>query len=149
MTIDDVFGSEFIILNNNLCAVLGVEKAVILSYIYNRITQADYVNKYRASHNGFFFMTLESIEERYQLKPQKQRTLLTELVADGLLEIKLIGTPPKRHVRLNEGAIVHLIEQHKAAQASKKVVSHVTASKDKDEFYEDLNRSIWEGFNSF
>lgn len=143
MSIESVFGHDFLMVNRTLLPEVGRDGVIILSYLAD-LLRFDVIREYADEHSGYFFLTREKLEEEWQYSDSQQRRIIGELEKSGLVETKLIGCPPRRHIRLVEDAIDAV-----ASRRSKPIKKLPETSKGKEEFYKDLNESIFKGFDTF
>ena len=60
--------------------------------------------------DGYFFSTIDNIEDKTGLSEHKQRQALKKLEEIGIVSVKVKGLPPKRYIKLFENNIVKLLE---------------------------------------
>lgn len=64
--------------------------------------------KKQLTEDGYFFSTVENIENTLFIKRKKQENIIKELKQLGLIETKLIGVPAKRHIKINPEKILEI-----------------------------------------
>lgn len=87
--------SGYWVLNKKLVAMYGVETAFFLTSLAEAET---YVTK---GKSGWFYQTIETVENLTGLTRYKQDRALKELVDDGVVETDVRGMPAKRYMKLN------------------------------------------------
>lgn len=87
--------SGYWVLNKKLVAMYGVETAFFLTSLAEAET---YVTK---GKGGWFYQTIETVENLTGLTRYKQDRALKELVDDGVVETDVRGMPAKRYMKLN------------------------------------------------
>lgn len=87
--------SGYWVLNKKLVAMYGVETAFFLTSLAEAET---YVTK---GKGGWFYQTIETVENLTGLTRYKQDRALKELVDDGVVETDVRGVPAKRYMKLN------------------------------------------------
>lgn len=142
MSIESIFGHNFLMVNRTLLPELGRDGVIVLSYFADLMRQS-VIQEYVEAHNGFFFVTWEKLEEEWGYTSTQQRRIFKELTEKRVIETRLIGCPPKRHIRLNEAELDAIIAR------KAKPVKKPDLSKERETFYADLNRAIFEGFDTF
>ncbi|WP_347298148.1 conserved phage C-terminal domain-containing protein [Dolosigranulum savutiense] len=87
--------SGYWVLNKKIVAMYGVETAFFLTSLAEAET---YVTK---GKGGWFYQTIETVENLTGLTRYKQDRALKELVDDGVVETDVRGMPAKRYMKLN------------------------------------------------
>lgn len=87
--------SGYWVLNKKLVAMYGVETAFFLTSLAEAET---YVTR---GKGGWFYQTIETVENLTGLTRYKQDRALKELVDDGVVETDVRGMPAKRYMKLN------------------------------------------------
>lgn len=90
---------SFIIVNKRLIKELGVECAIMVGELVSLCLYWEKVDK--LDEDGWFFATVEDIEERTGLSKHIQNKAIKKLIDVGILEKELRGLHAKRFVRLN------------------------------------------------
>lgn len=73
------------------------DPAIILSELANR--QQFYEQRGELTEDGFFYVTVETLEDAVQLSKHRQTKAINKLKAKGLLVVEIKGMPAKRHFR--------------------------------------------------
>ena len=94
--------SGFFVLNKKIVKKFDADTALLLS----SFAEAEAVF---ADENGWFFQTIETVEEMTGLQRKKQEKCIKNLVEKGILEQKNIGMPRKRYFRLNYEKISEIV----------------------------------------
>lgn len=97
---------NYLTVNKDLIRIIGLEEAVILgelaseySYYYDREELDD----------GYFYSTIDNIEQNTSLSEYKQRKAINSLKHNNILDIKIKGIPAKRYIKLNEEQILNIL----------------------------------------
>ena len=98
--------SSFITLNKNVIKAVGLEEALLLGEL---CSEYDYWIKREELQNGYFFSTVENIEENTTLNDYKQRKALKSLQQLKIVDVKVKGLPAKRYFKINEEQLIKLL----------------------------------------
>lgn len=97
---------NFISVNKSLIKAVGLEPAVILGEL---ASEHNYWMNQGKLEDGFFYSTVENLEEKTSLSAHSQRQALSELESRGMIEVVKKGMPAKRFIRLNEAKIIEVV----------------------------------------
>ena len=98
----------FITVNKHLARMLGLDEAVIFGELCSKY---DYREKRgELDENGFFYCTVEDLEENTALSDHKQRKAINNLVKIGLVEQVTKDLPRKRFFKINENAVLKIFD---------------------------------------
>ena len=97
--------SNFITVNKDLIKELGLEEAIMLGEL---ASEYDYWNNKNEIEDGYFYSTIENIEEKTTLTAYKQRKCLENLKNKGIIDIQIRGIPAKRYIKINEEKVVEI-----------------------------------------
>ena len=98
--------SSFITLNKNVIKSVGLEEALLLGEL---CSEYDYWIKREELQDGYFFSTVENIEENTTLNDYKQRKALKTLQQLKIVDVKVKGLPAKRYFKINEEQLIKLL----------------------------------------
>lgn len=101
---------NYIIVSRNLINELGLDEAVFLSELCHEQYYYDKYNK--LNNDGFFFSTIENIEEKVGFKKKKQLSMLKKLKSLNLIEVKYHDMPRKRYIRVNASKLDAIQEKY-------------------------------------
>ncbi len=93
---------NFIVVNKEMIKFLGLEEAVLFGEL---CSEYDYWEKQGEITDGFFYSTIENIEENTALSEHKQRKAIENLKSKNIIETKKMGMPAKRYIKINEEQI--------------------------------------------
>lgn len=97
---------NFIMVNREIAVKLGINAAVMIAELANE-------EQFHASRNelenGWFYSTMDNVEQKTGLKRSKQDSGIRELKKAGLVETEVRGMPAKRYFKLNEMALWNLL----------------------------------------
>ena len=97
--------SNFITVNKDLIKVLGLEEAILLGEL---ASEYDFWNNKNEIEDGYFYSTIENIEEKTTLTAYKQRKCLETLKNKGIIDIQIRGIPAKRYIKINEEKVIEI-----------------------------------------
>ena len=97
--------SNFITVNKDLIKVLGLEEAILFGEL---ASEYDYWNNKNEIEDGYFYSTIENIEEKTTLTAYKQRKCLENLKNKGIIDIQIRGIPAKRYIKINEEKVIEI-----------------------------------------
>lgn len=101
---------NFITVNRTLIKELGLEEAVIIGEL---ASEHLYWESREELQDGFFYSTIENVYDRTGLTAYQQRTALNNLESAGLVEVKRMGMPAKRYIRINEAELLKVFNNKK------------------------------------
>lgn len=104
--IDFLAAGNYIAVNRSLIKVFGLEGAVLIGEL---ASEAKYWNDRDKLEDGWFFSTIENVEEATGLSGYQQRKALSELTKAGVVETAQKGIPKKRYVRIHFMELVNLV----------------------------------------
>ena len=96
--IDFLSSDGFIIVNKKIAKEIGLNEAILLGEL---CCEYKYWRSQNKLDNGWFFSTIENVEENTTLSAYQQRKSLKILEDLNLISVKLKGTPPVRHIFIN------------------------------------------------
>lgn len=94
-----VAGDNYIIVNRTLIKNLGLKEAVILGELASEFNY--YKKNNLLDENGYFYSTIENIEENTGLSRSQQKTVLDKLKELEIIDVIVKGIPAKRYVKIN------------------------------------------------
>lgn len=97
--------SNFITINKDLIKELGLEEAILLGEL---ASEYDYWNNKNEIEDGYFYSTIENIEEKTTLTAYKQRKCLENLKNKRIIDIQIRGIPAKRYIKINEEKVIEI-----------------------------------------
>lgn len=97
--------SNFITVNKDLIKALGLEEAILLGEL---ASEYDYWSTRNEIENGYFYSTIDNIEEKTTLTAYKQRKCLENLKNKGIIDIQIKGMPAKRYIKINEEQVFQI-----------------------------------------
>lgn len=106
MTILKLLANDnYIIVNRDLAKELGLEEAIIFGEL---ASEYNYYEKNNQLEDGYFYSTIDNIEDNTTLSEYKQRKALNNLKDIGLIDITIKGIPAKRYIKINEEQVEEL-----------------------------------------
>lgn len=104
--IDFLASGNYIAVNRSLIKVFGLDGAVLIGEL---ASEAKYWNDRDKLEDGWFFSTIENVEEATGLSGYQQRKALSELTKAGVVETTQKGIPKKRYIRIRFMELVNLV----------------------------------------
>lgn len=89
--------NNYFSVNREIAREIGINATIILSEILDKYT---YFEARGQLNDGWFYLTVESVEERTTLAKDAQAGAIKILKDLGLIETKQMGMPSKRHFRV-------------------------------------------------
>lgn len=128
MTILQLIASDsFITVNKELIKLVGLEEAIIFGEL---ASEWDYWSKRNEIKDGWFFSTIENIEDKTTLSEHKQRKALNKLKELGFIDIMVKGLPAKRYIKINEDGVKDaLLKTMKPKNLSQNSQTHTSSRK--------------------
>ena len=116
-----------IILNKKMIKVLGLEATALYSELLSRYKY--FSDKGQLTDDGFFYNTIEDIEEVTALSDYQQRKIISKLVKLELLETKVMGIPAKRYFKIiqNEHKLYEMLSLNSSSQKTSELSSQKTS----------------------
>lgn len=102
-----ISNSGFIVVNKYLLKLLGLNATILLGEL---ASEYDYWNTRGETEEGFFYTTVENVENNTTLTKYQQSQALTKLLEYNLVEVQIKGIPAKRYIRLNEEEILNMFD---------------------------------------
>lgn len=103
---------NFITVNRSMIKMVGLDAAVILGEL---ASEANYwKERGEMQEDGFFYSTVENIEEKTSLSKYLQATAIEKLRAAGFVEMEKRGMPAKRYIKINEDRIIQAFDHKKS-----------------------------------
>ena len=123
--------------NINHSVLLGLGGDLTETFLLQKlITSYDYFRGIgELNSSGWFFQTIEDIETKCAISECRQRRAFRSLEEKGLISMRLMGVPPRRHFKVFADRVLALVE-------CVPIPTPITPKKDKAEFYEGINRAF-------
>lgn len=90
---------NYIIVNKDLIKLIGLEEAIVVGDLASMYLYLQREN--RLTEDGFFYYTVESMQENTSLSDYQQRKALDSLKKLNIIEIERRDVPAKRFIKLN------------------------------------------------
>jgi len=105
----------FISVNKQLIKEIGLEPAVVFGEIVSKY----YYHKGRGElrKGGWFYFTVEKMEEVTSLSKYKQKKAINSLIEIGLIEQNIMGVPSKRHFRPCKSTLLEFLATYKESES--------------------------------
>ncbi len=89
-----------VVVNKALAKKIGLQEAIVYAELISKFYY--FSNKGQLTEEGFFFCTVEDLEDSTTLSKHQQSKVISKLVKLGLIEYKVKGIPPKRYFKIIE-----------------------------------------------
>ena len=99
---------NFIVVNKDVARKIGLDEAIMLGELASEYNYWE--DRGELTEDGFFFSTIENIEENTTFSQYKQQKTIERLRDLGLLYVSRRGIPAKRYIKLREPNILALFE---------------------------------------
>lgn len=125
---------NYIIVNKELIKTIGLEESIAIGDLASMYIYLQKQNE--LTEDGFFFYTVEAMEENTSLSDYQQRKALKNLKNLGLIDMDLRELPAKRFIKLNVENLENLFRT--SSQKTKELVlkklktNNISISKDID-----------------
>ena len=123
-----ISNSNFLVVNKELIIKVGLEESILLAEF---ASEYDYWENKSQLEDGYFYSTVENVEEKTTLSGHKQRKAINNLIQQELIEAKIKGIPAKRYIKINEEKIEQLFNN--------KLLKNLTTGSEKNEELEVKN----------
>lgn len=97
---------NYIIVNKELAKTIGLNESIIIGELASELK---YYRNNNKLEDGWFFSTIENIQENTTLNEYMQRKAINNLKNIGILDIKVKGIPAKRYIKINEEQVIKLL----------------------------------------
>ena len=97
---------NYIIVNRSLIKQLGLKETIILGELaseYNYYKKNDLLDE-----DGYFYSTIENIQENTTLSAYEQKKCLDNLNERNMVNVIIKGIPAKRHIKINSEQLLNL-----------------------------------------
>lgn len=98
---------NYIAVNRSLIKTFGLECAVLIGELSS---ESLYWKEHGQLEEGWFFSTIENVEESTGLSGYQQRKALSSLCELGIIETAQRGLPKKRYIRINFDALMKTLD---------------------------------------
>ena len=114
--VNEIMASNgYIVLNKRAVRVFGLETAAILGELTAKSKY--FKERGELTDDGYFYSTIEALEENTAVKVKKQRQILSELKEQGIVDVMLRGMPAKRFIKVNYEKLFHFLVSAKTAES--------------------------------
>lgn len=131
--------SKYIIVNKDLIKMLGLNEAIILGELCSEYTYWESANQ--LDDKGYFYSTRENIENNTGINAHFQRIAMKNLEEKGILLSKKMGIPCKKYYKINEDAVIKVLQEAKIIDKSP-VVHEVNDKAKTEETSSDLSNEL-------
>lgn len=96
--INFLLNNNYIALNRDAIKLFGLYEAILLCELCGEYNYWDNTDKLS---DGYFYSTIENIEEQTGLSRYQQQNAISKLKELGVIETKIKGVPAKRYIKIN------------------------------------------------
>lgn len=93
----------FIAVNKHLAKMYGLDEAILLGEL---ASEYEYWETRGGIEDGYFYSTVENVQENTTLSDRRQRAAIKTLKDAGILRAKVKGQPPKRYFAIDENRLM-------------------------------------------
>ena len=123
--------------------VIGLDGNLYEAFLLARLLNLySYFSNNNLLQDGWFFQTVDDIADNCGISEAKQRHALQSLQSRGLIEMKLKGSPPKRHFKVEVDRIIGLFNITKTTTTKMQEVkqnSTETKKEKQQKFFDQIN----------
>lgn len=115
MIIDLLRSDGSIVVNKRLAKAIGIDAAIMYSELISK--EKYFADRDQLTDDGFFFNTVENMQEDTTLSKDKQLKAIKVLVKEGLIRHENRGLPRKRYFKVikNEENIIRVLQPQQLA----------------------------------
>ena len=97
---------NYIIINRSLIKELGLKESIILGELASEFNY--YKKNGLIDDKGYFYSTIENIQENTSLSSYEQKKCLDNLIRKNIVDVIVKGIPAKRHIKINSYQLINL-----------------------------------------
>lgn len=106
--ITDLLANDgYILCNKALLHEFGINETLLLGELAQ---EYNYWDNRSQLENGWFYSTVENVENATTLSAYQQREALRTLIDRNIVSVEKRGLPPKRYIKLNLQAILGIFD---------------------------------------
>ena len=137
---------NFITVNKTVAKKIGLQASVLISELCYRRQYLDRAGK--LTEDGFFYATIEDVEEETTLSVYEQRKALDLLKSLGIVEVERRDLPAKRYIYIDEDALTTLIYAETCcADSNNQVCEKFTNKSVKNSQTNNINNNITNNYS--
>ena len=107
--IDFLANDNYIIVNKDIAKLYGLEEAVILGEL---ASEHKYWQRNGGLKDGYFYSTIENIQNNTTILEKRQRLALNSLKEQGIIDIKRMDIPARRYIKINTEKLLCLLKNN-------------------------------------
>ncbi len=96
---------NYILANKTVARLFGLDEAILLGEL---ASEYRYWVKQGKLTDGYFFSTVDNVKENTTLSDKRQRAAMNTLKEAGIVDVKLMGLPAKRYIKINAEQLLRL-----------------------------------------
>ena len=101
---------NYIVVNRCLIKKIGLKESIILGELASEFNY--YQKNNLLDEDGYFYSTIENIQESTSLSSYEQKKCLDNLVSMNIVDVVLKGIPAKRHIKINSAQLLNLFSKN-------------------------------------
>ena len=118
-----------------VASIVGLTEATVFGELCGEF---DYWRaRNEVTSDGYFFSTVENIENKLFIKRKQQEKIIKNLVNSGLISVKKKGCPAKRYIKINQENLATLLVQNGLSSTDEMSELVRTKCTTKDTIYKD------------
>ena len=102
---------NFITVNRTIAKEIGLDEAILLGEL---ASEYNYYSSRDMLEDGYFYSTVENVEDNTTLSDYRQRKAIGKLQDLGIIDVVRKGLPAKRYIRINEEKVFALFQNKKS-----------------------------------
>lgn len=102
-----IASGNYIVVNRSFIKLMGLDAAVLLGELASEYLYFEGQDMLKDSE--WFYSTVENLEANTGLSTYEQRQAINKLVSLGIIEVKKMGIPAKRWVRICEQQVIQIL----------------------------------------
>lgn len=141
-----ISNSGFIVVSKQLLKLLGLNATILLGEL---ASEYEYWNNRGETEDGYFFSTIENVEENTSLTRYQQTQSLNVLMEQGLIDVKVKGIPARRYIRINEEKLLEMFTnkfvrnlQTSMQETNKQEVKKLACNNNKEIIIKNNNKEV-------
>lgn len=105
-----IASTNYLIINKDIAKIFGNDVSLLLSELAG---WHDFFKNNEELIDGWFYLSVEKVEQNINLTQYQQKKALDELQKFGVVQTKIAGVPARRMLKINERILENLIQEVK------------------------------------
>lgn len=128
--IDLLRNDNYIMANKTIAKTLGLDEAILIGEF---ASEHSYWEQRNELQDGYFYSTVENVENNTTLSSYRQRSALNTLKKAGIVDVKVMGLPARRFIKINPVELERAIDNKNGKNLADSRANNTTASYEKNE----------------